>query len=157
MPTPVAAVVGAIAPLPTAAIGAIAETADSAVIDEVEVPLASAGASWSLLDLILTVVTGLMSVTLLVTYLSGRREDEEYIENGEQIKRRGIVRALSIIPMIGAIILFVLTQDMTLPMVIVDEWTIIFAAITLIQAGVMFLSRKKVEEAEEFGIYRATA
>ncbi len=156
LPAPVATIVGAIAPIPAAAVGVVAETTDSAVINEVEVPLASEEASWSLLDLILTVATGIMSIMLLVTYLAGRREDEEYREHGEEIKRKGLVRVLSALPMIGAIILFVLTQDMTLPMAIVDEWTMVFAGVALVQAGLMLLSRKRVEEVEEYEMTQAT-
>ncbi len=115
-------------------------------IEDTEVPLAN-GAAWSLLDLILTVVTGLLAVSLLITYFTGRKEEEE--EEYGEIKRKGLLRILSAVPMIGAIILFILTQDMTLPMIIVDEWTIVFAAITLVQGAITFFSRKKVEEDDD--------
>ncbi len=114
-------------------------------IDETEVPLAS-GSAWSLLDLILTVVTGIMTIMLLVTYFTGRKEEEEYGE----IKKKGLLRLISLIPALGAILLFFLTQDMTQPMIIVDEWTIYFAIIAIVQGTVTFFSRKKVEEDENF-------
>ncbi len=116
-------------------------------IEDAEAPLARGGAAWSLLDLILTIVTGLLAVSLLITYFTGRKEEDE--EEYGEVKRKGLLRILSAVPMIGAIILFILTQDMTLPMIIVDEWTIVFAAITLVQAGITFFSRKTVEEDEE--------
>ncbi len=115
-------------------------------IEDTETPLAS-GAAWSLLDLILTVITGLLAVSLLVTYFKRRKEEEE--DENVEVKRKGLLRMLSIVPMIGAIVLFILTQDMTLPMIIIDEWTIVFAAITLVQAGITYFSRKKVEEEDD--------
>ncbi len=105
--------------------------AEPTVIEENEVPLESGG-SWSLVDLILAVITVLMGVSLLVTYFTGRRED------------RGLAKLLGIVPMAGAILLFLLTQDMSQSMVMVDNWTITFAAATLVQGGIVFLSRKKV-------------
>ncbi len=123
---------------------------DTVTVDDQEVPLAAGGASWSLLDLILTIATGLMSGMLLITYFARKREDEdEYAEYGE-VKRKGMLRLMSIIPMVGAIILFILTQDMTLPMIIVDEWTIYFAAIAIVQGVVTYFSKKKVEEYEDY-------
>ncbi len=102
-------------------------------IEENETPLAS-GASWSLLDLILTAITGLLAVSLLVTYFTGRKE---------------MIRILSVVPMVGAIALFVFTQDMTQSMVLADEWTIVFAAMALVQGGIMFFSRKGLEEDDD--------
>ncbi len=147
IPTPAAppAAVALVIPPGVAEVLAIADGATT--IEDTEVPLAQGGAAWSLLDLILTVVTGLLAVSLLITYFTGRKEEEE--EEYGEIKRKGLLRILSAVPMIGAIILFILTQDMTLPMIIVDEWTIVFAAITLVQGAITFFSRKKVEEDDD--------
>ncbi len=100
---------------------AAAPGADETVeIEETDVPLAGFGGAWSLLDLILTVVTGLMSVCLLITYFKNKKKDEEEedektkakamkSENEEdesRLKRKGMYRVFSIVPMLGAITLF---------------------------------------------------
>ncbi len=129
---------------------------ESVEIEDTRVPLAGRGGAWSLLDLILTIVTGLMSIVLLITYFTNKKEDEDEDEENKKaasvrdedeeeskLKRKGIFRLFSIIPMIAAIILFILTQDLTQPMIWIDRWTIVFAIITLIQLITMILSRKK--------------
>ncbi len=119
-------------------------------IEDGEIPLAQGlGGAWSLMDLILTVITGLLAVSLLITYFKRKKEEEE---ESVEVKRKGLLRLLSAVPMIGAIILFILTQDMTLPMIIIDEWTIVFAAITLVQVGITVFSKKSVEEQEELTV-----
>ncbi len=129
-------------------------------IGDTTIPLAAAdGSAWSLVDLLLTVATGLMSIFLLVGYFVKKKakEDEENErfahandeEDNTRLKRKGAFRLFSIIPMIGAIVLFILTQDMTQPMILVDEWTIFFAIIALVQTLTMILSRKKNVRDEE--------
>jgi len=79
---------------------------------------------WALLNLFLTGLTALISIILLVAYLGKDKDDED---------RRGLLRALSLIPAAGAIILFLLTEDWTLPMQFIDWWTIPMIVIALIQ------------------------
>ncbi len=133
-PVPVALAAVDDAPTP------LADGPEAETIGENDTPLAS-GASWSLVDLILTIVTGLMTLMLLITYFSKKRE-EEHVE----IKRKGLLRLISLIPTAGAIILFLLTQDITQPMILIDEWTIYFAVIAVVQALVTVFSKKKAEE-----------
>ena len=114
--------------------------------------------SWALLNLILTIVVGLIMIALLVTtFFKRRKEDEEKEEHNnenedeekEKIKKYIGLRLLSIVATVIAIILFILTQDMRLPMVFVDKWTIwhvIIVAATLILA---WFSRKKYEEEDD--------
>ncbi len=139
----------------------LAAAAEDVTLDigDTEVPLADFGGSWSLVDLLLTVVTGLMSISLLIGYFVNKKAKEEDEENAHaqrsededntRLKRKGGFRLFSIIPMIGAIVLFILTQDLTLPMTLFDNWTIFFAIVTLIQVLTMILSRKKRVEDEE--------
>ncbi len=149
--------------LPDAEIPLAAAAEDVEIsIGDTTIPLADFGGSWSLVDLLLTVVTSLMSISLLITYFVNKKakeEDEnetEYAkanseeeEDNTRLKRKGGFRVFSIIPMLGAIILFILTQDLTLPMTLVDTWTIFFAVIALIQTLTMILSRKKRVEDED--------
>ena len=103
------------------------------------------GGSWSLFDLICTVVATILSIIMLIFALGRNRkegDDEETAAaktaNGEEaeedqiLKRKRIARILSIIPAVGSIVLFVLTQDLTQPMAIFDNWSIVFGIIGII-------------------------
>ena len=138
------------------------ETVPLAVADipDEGTPLASGGA-WALINLILTILTALGSLLLLLGYLGKKDkaaadEDGNPIlnENGEEtlaytLKKKGFWRLFSLIPAIGAIIAFILTEDMRLPMVLVDKWTILMVIIALVQLVDAFLCRKKKVEPEE--------
>ena len=59
------------------------------------------------------------------------------------------MRLLSIIPAAGSIILFILTEDMSLPMQMVDKWTPVMAAILIVQAVITLLSKKKKKDGDD--------
>ena len=108
-------------------------------IEEPETPLA--GPSWALLNLILAIATAVMSIVLLVTYFSKKEKDQE-------IKRKGFWRVFSIVPAAVAIITFILTEDMTAPMVFTDKWTLLMAAYALLGTVVMVMATKKEQNAQ---------
>ncbi len=92
-----------------------------------------------------------MSVVLLATYFFGRKEEENEDNSEEAQKRRNsklIVRLASLLPTIAAIVTFILTEDMSNPMVMFDGYTWVMAVIAVVQVGVMFLSKKTEEEEE---------
>ncbi len=126
-------------------------------IEDPEIPLAAADGSWALLNLILAIVTSLTSIVLLVGYFAtkSRRDDDE--ETDETVKRKGFARVFSLLPAIVAIVTFFLTEDMTQPMVIVDNWTILMLAFALIQVVVAFLSRKTTKTESDDNNRPATA
>lgn len=126
-----------------------------------EVPLANAPGAWALINLLLTILTALISLTLMLGYLGKKDktvadEDGNPIldENGEEtlaytLKKKGFWRLFSLIPAIVAIVVFILTEDMRLPMVLVDKWTILMLIIAVIQVVDAILCRKKKETPEE--------
>jgi hypothetical protein len=59
---------------------------------------------------------------------------------------------LTIIMALLGVVVFVLTQDMAQPMVLVDWWTIINAVILIVEAIAVMLLFRKVEEEEELGL-----
>ena len=113
-------------------------------------PLANFQA-WALLNLILTIVTGLIMVALMVTYFTKRREDEEQEDSEEKVKKHLALRLITIAATAIAVILFVLTQNITLPMIFIDQWTIWHVVITAAAVVLAMLSTKKYEEEEEIG------
>jgi hypothetical protein len=108
-------------------------TATPVIITDPDVPLGGPP-TWALVNLILMIGTALASIGLIVGY-SKRRG-------------KGMPRAFSVIPAVGAIIAFILTEDMRNPMIMVDKWTILMAAIAVVQLVVMYFSRKSAEEAD---------
>ena len=67
----------------------------------------------------------------------------------EKQVKKGLWRLISIIPALIAIIVFIFTEDMTLPMIFVDKWTLLHVVIALVQVVVMVLCKKKKDENDE--------
>lgn len=147
---------GAVVPGAGAVIAAAAAPAAPVQIEDQETPLANTNlGAWALLNLLLTILTCIMSISLLITYFTRKKEDEEetaaYTEEQEEekLKKKGLWRLISAAWGILMIIVFFLTEDMTLPMIFVDKWTILMIVMTAIQAGIMIMSRKKYDEEDE--------
>ncbi len=98
-------------------------------------PTPLAGPTWALLNLILTIVTALAIVSIF-TLLKKNREVELK-------KRHKTFRWLTLIPAIGAVVAFLLTEDMNNPMVLTDQWTILMAGIAVVQIAVIALGFQK--------------
>ena len=107
---------------------------DESIADE-ETPLAGSTASgWALLNLILAILTVIGAVVLVVGYFAGYQN---------------IWRLLSLIPAIGGLIAFFLTEDMSQPMAFVDGWTVLMVIIAVVQIVVAVLALKGNGEDEE--------
>ena len=111
---------------------------------------APATGAWALINLICMIGTALISILLLLFYFIGKRkeDDEDENEEGEELRRKGLTRLLSLIPAIAGILLFFLTENMSLPMILVDKWTILMVVILLVNMVLALLSTKKREEEE---------
>ena len=113
-----------------------------------ETPQAAAGA-WALINLLCALATALLSLIMMIRYFGGRCEEDE--ESGEvrDRNRKGILRAASLIPAVGAIAAFLLTENMANPMILTDGWTTLMIAILTVQAGLAILVGKKDSDEEE--------
>ncbi|MDR0853486.1 MAG: hypothetical protein LBN34_03885, partial [Clostridiales Family XIII bacterium] len=113
--------------------------------------------TWSLLDLILTVLGVVFAIVSSVKIEVARRREED--ENGlakyrsgaddDVRKRRPIFAVLTAIAAVFGIVLFIFTQDMRNPMVLIDWWTIAFAVLFVFELLFVKLTTKREKEEEE--------
>lgn len=162
--TPVAATPAA--PTPTAALVSptpeAVELADEAVplaaeeekqpemkmVDEEEIPLAGGkGAAWALINFALMNLAIFESVMLLIGYFVKTKNDEE--EEKRKLKKKGIFRIISLPVAIISLIVFILTEDITLPTAFVDKYTIVMLIIAIVQTVMVALSNKKYEDKDK--------
>lgn len=118
-----------------------------------EVPLASFdGSHWSLINLILSLICIIAAAVLLVRSFGRLKKDEDekrtntaegasatsmqagtpQQEEEEDRKRRfNFLRLVAMLVGIVPLILFIILEDMSLPMTLVDQFTILFALLTI--------------------------
>ena len=120
-------------------------------VEDEAVPLANGiGGSWALVNFALMNLAVFESLMLLIGYFVQTKKksgDEE--EKETKLKKKGIVRAISLPIALISIIAFCLTEDISLPTAFVDNYTILMAIIAIAQTFVVALSRKKEEDAGE--------
>ena len=102
---------------------------------------------WALINLLLTIGAALMSLLTMGLYFTrrNRKDDEEEIE----MKKHGLVRVLSILPAIAAIVVFFLTENMANPMRMVDDWTLLMAVFFAANIILAVLSKKNREDEQK--------
>ena len=62
----------------------------------------------------------------------------------KRLKRKFI----GLIPAIGAVVAFFLTEDLSSKMVMTDKWTLLMIIIAAVQIAVMIIAKNKKEDAE---------
>jgi amino acid transporter len=116
-----------------------------------EIPLyASEGeAAWALLNLILTILSFLLAIIAIVSYYYRKYKDEEN-DRGEitrrykLLKRRLVLLVLAVV----ALIVFIFTEDMRLPIVMLDWWTIFHVVIVGAIIIIFALAHKKEDDVD---------
>ena len=107
--------------------------------------------AWALLNLLLTLATALISVLALVGYLGKRKRKD--VDTGKEynIKKHGFLRLLTLLPGVGALIVFILTENMRYAMVWTDQWTewmVVIGLVQLFLAGLCIKQEKELEADE---------
>ena len=125
----------------------LAAPEEPAVLIPPERPPLAVFNTWAFLNLLLTIVTGIIVVALFVNY-NMRLKDDLKTDKGKA-NRHLVLRLIALAALSVAVILFATTQDMTLPMLFTDGMTgmhlIILAAVAVL--GV--LGFRKYEERAE--------
>ncbi|MPM16370.1 hypothetical protein SDC9_62749 [bioreactor metagenome] len=118
-------------------------------IPNAETPLAGGGAVWALLNLVLAIATALASILMLVGFL-GKKKEEADGGVVRETKKHGFTRMLTLVPGIGGIIAFILTENMKNPMAFTDRWTLLMILIAAVQLLlVLFGAKRERERVEE--------
>jgi hypothetical protein len=151
-------------PTPLAAPESIEETptplAAPESIEDEPIPLATAEKNWALINLLATIATAATTVFLLIRLIGRRKEEQEAEENAayantaeeeeaRRIRRKGMLRIVSLIPTVAAIIIFIVTEDMTARMQLVDRFTVLMIVILVIQIIIAALAKVKKDDADE--------
>ncbi|MFV0412303.1 MAG: InlB B-repeat-containing protein [Oscillospiraceae bacterium] len=137
-------------------------SASTGSISDGDLPLGRAQA-WALLNLILTILGLVTSVVLIIAAFFGNNKDDEeeeknnsYAEDEEEEKAKrksGILwRLLAIVTSVASLVVFLLTEDMRLPMVFTDKWTllmVLLAVIEVIFIVIMVKARKQNKRDDE--------
>ena len=118
---------------------------DLTEIEDQKTPLAKTQDKWALLNLILMILTVLLCLWMAAGTLR-RNQDADRKEDEKTVKRKKILKLLSLIPAIAAVIAFILTEDMTLPMQMTDKWTILMLIIFVVQVVMRILTKNKKDE-----------
>ena len=103
------------------------------ILDE-ELPMAGAAGSWALINLIACVLTALMAAAMLFEL----RGEDEKLET---------VKLLGVLPAASSVILFVITENMRLAMVMTDRWTPMMLALMAINAVFTAAGSRREREA----------
>ena len=126
-------------------------------IEEPDTPLAPAGpvTVWALLNLLCTIASVIFSLFVLIFYLGKKKDEETENEDGtttteqKDVKKKGLLRLIDIIPAAVAVITFILTEDMSADMVLTDKWTLLMVVILLVDVVVGIFTKKTVKDADE--------
>ncbi len=62
------------------------------------------------------------------------------------------MRLLTLLPGIGGIVAFILTENMRNPMVFTDRWTLLMVIIAAVQLVLVMFGIKRDKDPDEFGI-----
>ena len=92
------------------------------------------------------VVTALESLVLLAAFCGSAPEMEDF---GGAVRRRGVFHAMSLIPAVGAILLFLLTEDLHASMAWSDAWTPLMAGMAVMQLALALLAQKESAGSEK--------
>lgn len=101
--------------------------------------------AWALINLIATLLMCILTILLLISAIINRVTKEE----DEKVKNKMWLRIIAGLLAIVAIIIFILTENIWLPMILIDKWTWLMVVLLLIQVCFVILSRRKIEKTEQ--------
>ena len=125
------------------------EGAELEVITDGQAAKAGTTGAWALINLIAAAITVIIAGIAAILGLKKKEENEDEEKEADKTNRKLFVRALGVIVAIEAVIAFILTEDMSLPMQLTDKWTLMMIIMLAIEAVLGIASKKTREEGEE--------
>ena len=133
---------------------------DVETIEDESTPLAPRKGHWALVNLICALLTLVLAIFLLLAKHTKKEDEdsekeeqieatEEDEEVDEEAKRHRRWKVLGVVDALVAIVVFVLTENISLPMVLVDHWTILMVLFGLVGVVCFFFGRRWHEEDED--------
>ena len=113
--------------------------------------------SWSLFDLIMTILTSIIGMVMGASYFRKKRDDdaeEDAVRAAENTDEEAENKAkkskfFGLLPMLASIVTFIITQDLSALMTIFDKWSILFAVFGIGNAALAYVTRNKKAREEE--------
>lgn len=125
------------------------EVVPAAEIADMATPLAAPEHNWALINLIAMIAA---AAGAIIASFRRKEDSEDEAEENEDNRNMGRVRTAKAAGLIaGAVsmIAFFLTEDMSLPMVLADRWTILMIILLAVQAVSAALVKKACESEED--------
>ena len=94
--------------------------------------------SRAFMNLILTVLTGVMSLGMLISAFVRKENGDE-----QTVRSHKLMKAAGMLPLIGSVVTLILTRDAKADITAVDKWTILMAVFLIADAVLAVLSRNK--------------
>lgn len=117
-------------------------------VPDADVPQVAAQGAWALVNLIATILGCI--IALLALFIKKKSDNEEYTEDEESdIRKMRITKIASILIGIISIIVFILTEDMSLPMILTDKWTLCMILLLIIEVVNILIVKKQSQREEE--------
>ena len=106
---------------------------------------------WALINLVAAVVSVILGIVLLLSKNKKDEDEDEQYENEEtdEAKRYKRWKVVSIIDAVLAVVVFIITENMKLPMVLVDKWTILMIVFAVVSIISLVFGRKYHEDDED--------
>ena len=118
------------------------------VIEDNTTPLSVMSGHWALINLIITILSIIFTIILVIFCIREKTDKDKPKEERKITKRCIFSKIINLLFSIILIVLFILTQDMSLPMELTDEFTIITLIIFILQL-IVFVAIETIGEKKE--------
>ncbi|MBQ2218561.1 MAG: hypothetical protein II418_06435, partial [Firmicutes bacterium] len=116
------------------------------IIDEPVTPAANGG-GWALINLILAGLSAILAIFALTAKKD--EDDEENEDDEEKAKKHRIAKLGATLLAVAVVVTFLLTEDMSQKMVMVDKWTLLMGLYAIGDGLFTYKARKGKDEEEE--------
>ena len=125
------------------------EVAEITPIAPIEPAAPAAGGGWALINLILGAVAAISAIFALTAKKDEEDEDGQSEEDEDKAKKHRLAKAGAAAVAVAAIVTFLLTEDMSQKMVMVDKWTLLMGLYAIGDGLFTYNARKGKDEEEE--------